>query len=594
MDQESKYPPAYWEEYSSRIISELGLKKTAQGEYHGACPNCGGKDRFWINQKDGLVKVHCRQCSDFQAIADRLRSSSLMPQINEKPQAPRAVDHFKSVDDGQPYHMRKGIQLHGATLDGTDVVVKIINAEGKQTGSQFISPDGKKLFNSGFKKDGSFSVLGGKIDGKCYIAEGFATAASVTEATGRPCIFALDAGNLPKVAQIVKEKKPDVDLIVAADHDEKGIKAAKETGLKYALPPKDMDFNDLAQAQGAEAVRKYLAKSQRTKELFVPIGDLEFKKPQWIIDGLLEQNSFAVCFGPPAAGKTFLTLDMALCIASGKPFHEKPVKQGAVYYIAGEGHNGFARRAAAWSKANGVSLKDLRFFKSNRSVILTEPETVESLKETITQMAEQHGPPQLIVIDTLARALGAADENSTKEMGGFIAVMDDLKDTYQATVLAVHHTGHGNKDRARGSSSLLGAVDAEFMVSKWDTNKIEVKFTKMKDAQTPEPMNFLQMEIDLVGSDMQETSSIVLDYTADGRPDKQTGLSSKASLLLEIIKENLKDGWVSDDIVRNFFKLRCGQENEGTQRTYYNAAKKELRSEGEIIEENQGFSLERN
>jgi len=59
MEQESKYPPAYWEEYGSRIISELGLKKTAQGEYHGACPNCGGKDRFWINQKDGLVKVHC-------------------------------------------------------------------------------------------------------------------------------------------------------------------------------------------------------------------------------------------------------------------------------------------------------------------------------------------------------------------------------------------------------------------------------------------------------------------------------------------------------------------------------------------------------
>ena len=70
--QDIKFKPAYWDEWSHKIISGLGLKQLAKGEWHGACPNCGGTDRFWIKDHNGEVKVHCRQCDDFAAITKDL------------------------------------------------------------------------------------------------------------------------------------------------------------------------------------------------------------------------------------------------------------------------------------------------------------------------------------------------------------------------------------------------------------------------------------------------------------------------------------------------------------------------------------------
>ncbi|MDA9856405.1 hypothetical protein N9C80_08330, partial [Paracoccaceae bacterium] len=68
-----------WDEYAQPIIDALNLKKISKGEFHGACPNCGGTDRFWINEFEGNVKTHCRQCHDFAAINDTLRNQGLLP-----------------------------------------------------------------------------------------------------------------------------------------------------------------------------------------------------------------------------------------------------------------------------------------------------------------------------------------------------------------------------------------------------------------------------------------------------------------------------------------------------------------------------------
>ena len=69
----------YWDEYAQGIIDALNLQQLARGEWHGACPNCGGKDRFWISQYQGEVRVQCRQCNDFSAITKELRARKLLP-----------------------------------------------------------------------------------------------------------------------------------------------------------------------------------------------------------------------------------------------------------------------------------------------------------------------------------------------------------------------------------------------------------------------------------------------------------------------------------------------------------------------------------
>lgn len=593
MADKSKYPTIYWDEYANKIITAKNLKQTVKGEFHGSCPACGGKDRFWIFRKsNGELGVHCRQCEDFAGIMDELRHDGLLPTEYEleqsKPIAVNDLSDFKAIE---PYHTRKGVELFNAKQDGMNIVVPIVDITGKRVNKQTIKPDGEKRFDpKPAPVEGCFNVLNGPLEGVCYIAEGWATAASVAMSTQRPAVFALNSGNLPKVAELLLRERPECKFIVAADNDDAGIKAAKETGLPYRAPrERKWDWNDVMVNHGPQAVVKELKRVRLPKPLFVPLGDLEFKAPEWLIDGMLEANTFSVCFGSPAAGKTFLTLDMALCIATGKDFHTHAVKQGPVFYIAGEGHNGFARRAAAWSKANDIPLQGVPFFKSSRAIIITEDESVAELVDTIDEMVQQYGEPQLIVIDTLARSMGAADENSTQMMGAAIRAIDECRDAYDCTVLAVHHTGHANKDRARGSSALLGAVDAEFLVDKWSQDdqlaKVEVKFTKMKDAKIPEPLNFVHREVELVGADLEPTVSVVLDRILDSRPKskRQKASTPNQKYFMKILAENKEsDGSALIEKLRDSYYIYLGDAEQDTKKKSFQEVRKQLIAKGLI------------
>jgi phage/plasmid primase-like uncharacterized protein/KaiC/GvpD/RAD55 family RecA-like ATPase len=583
MADKSKYPTIYWDEYADRIINKYNLKETKKGEFHGPCVACGGTDRFWIFRKqNGELGVHCRQCEDFTGIMDEMRHDGVLPTAQEiEYKAPIAVNDLSDFEAIIPYHEKKGIELFNAKQIGDNIVVPIVDISGKRVNKQTITPDGKKKFDpKPAPVEGCFNVLNGPLEGVCYLAEGFATAASIAQSTQRPAVFCLNSGNMPKVAELLLRERPECKFIVAADNDDAGIKAAKETGLPYRAPREaKWDWNDVMVNHGPLAVAKELKRVRMPKPLFVPLGDLEFKAPEWLIDGLLEANTFSVCFGSPAAGKTFLTLDMALCIATGKDFHDHHVKQGPVFYIAGEGHNGFARRAAAWSKENGISLTGVPFFKSSRAIVITDDNSVAELVDTIDAMVQQYGEPQLIVIDTLARSMGAADENSTKEMGAAIRAIDECRDAYDCTVLAVHHTGHSNKERARGSSALLGAVDAEFMVDKWFQDdsiaKVEVKFTKMKDAKIPEPMNFIHKEIELTGADLEPTTSVVLEPILDTNPrhkvSKLTGNKKRFMDALEKALESGGRGANVQDVRDIFYKSLVGVKDDSKRKTWTRA-----------------------
>jgi len=520
MGADSKYPTIYWGDYSANVIAQYNLKRIGK-EFHGACPNCGGKDRFWIAPKDnGELGAHCRQCGDFPAIMDAMRRDRVIPEASEREATYTRTDSLHDFKiEYSDYPSRKGVTPLGAKLDQDGILyIPMYNLQdGKlvRTGMQTIDKDGGKKFAAGSTTSEAFCVLGGEVKGTVYLAEGWATSASVAMSTGRPCVCAFSASNLPKVARILTEHKPDVKFVVAADNDDPGIKAARDTGLPYRAPRKaGADWNDVMLAEGQASVAKQLSKVRVKKELFVPIGSIDFKAPEWLVEGLLEKQTFAVCFGSPGAGKTFLALDMAMCVATGHDFHGKQVAQGPVFYLAGEGHSGFARRAAAWRDGKMDSFAGVPFFKSSRGIIITDEASVEEMRDTIDRMVDEYGEPALIVIDTLARAMGAADENSTKEMGGAIRVIDEIREDYDCTILAVHHTGHGNQERARGSSALLGAVDCEFRVEKVSVEgkpiELHVTWTKMKDAETPPVMAFTHDEVKLIGADLEESTSVRL------------------------------------------------------------------------------------
>ncbi|MGJ8588803.1 MAG: AAA family ATPase [Yoonia sp.] len=255
-------------------------------------------------------------------------------------------------------------------------------------------------------------------------------------------------------------------------------------GLPPFVPPED--YQDQAPSQPA------------AKFEFVAVADLKYRNPDYIIDELIETETLGLMFGDPGCGKSFLAVDIALSVASGNPFHGRSVKQGSVFFIAGEGHNGLARRFAAWSKARGVSLAGVPLFKSERAAQFLDGSSAKAVADAVASLAESHGVPTLIIIDTLARNFGAGDENNTRDMSEFVVAVDDLKARFPGcAVLIVHHSGHAEKQRARGAMALKGALDLEYRVEK-DGGSMKLVNTKMKDAEPPHDMffDFRQVELD--------------------------------------------------------------------------------------------------
>ena len=257
---------------------------------------------------------------------------------------------------------------------------------------------------------------------------------------------------------------------------------------------------------------------------FVSVADLKYRPPEYIIDELLETDTLGLIFGEPGCGKSFLAVDIASSVASGTPFHGRTVKQGSVFFIAGEGHNGLTRRFAAWGKARGVPLGGMPLFISKRAAHFLEATSAKSVTSAVSTLADQHGPPALIIIDTLARNFGAGDENNTKDMSAFVAAVDEVKVHFPgAAVLVVHHSGHGEKHRARGAMALKGALDAEYRVEK-DGHTMRLINTKMKDAEPLQDLFFTFRQVDLNGI----AKSAVLDAT--DAPERQQNLSPSQRL----------------------------------------------------------------
>ncbi|MDM0051413.1 toprim domain-containing protein [Variovorax sp. J22R115] len=181
----------------------------------------------------------------------------------------------KTAAPNHPYLVKKGVNNYGLRVDGGDLIVPITDVKGKLTTVQRIDENGEKRFLQYGRKRGSYFGIGNPV-GTIYIVEGYATGASVHEATEHAVAVAFDCGNLLPVAKALRARFPEIQIVLAADDDietegnpgmTKAREAAKAVGGSVAMPafgssrkPGQTDFNDLHQAQGLDAVRKCFAK----------------------------------------------------------------------------------------------------------------------------------------------------------------------------------------------------------------------------------------------------------------------------------------------------------------------------------------------
>ena len=245
-------------------------------------------------------------------------------------------------------------------------------------------------------------------------------------------------------------------------------------------------------------------KKFKRKNPFILLRDFlaDVQPPQYLVQGILEANSFATLIGEPASGKSFLAIDWACCIATGHDWHDRTVKQGPVIYMAGEGQENMKHRFFAWKDRFGKNPLDQILVRLD-SPALNDQQTVQETYELLEEAIELTGKPKLIVIDTLARHFGGDNENDTQQMNRFVNCLQVLRQQYECSVLVVHHVGKDKTKGGRGSSALHGAVDASYLTERTNdlndpnapTKQFRLKNIKMKDGVSPK-----DQFLDLMGS----------------------------------------------------------------------------------------------
>ncbi len=379
-------------------------------------------------------------------------------------------------------------------------------------GLQFIDPAGAKKFKTGTVITGHFHGIGDPTAGPILIAEGYATGATLHEATGYPVAVAFNAGNLKPVALALREMRPEAALIICADDDHategnpgitKATEAAQAVGGFLAVPSfpegrgaKDTDFNDLARLAGPGSVMACilgaaspipsLAEEKAESVTLLALGDWAVENytqgepgPEtMIVSGRFPMGKPGIVAAMGDTGKGFLFLDLGVKVAYGcgilksEAFGGLVELEGPVVIIAAEDDAAtIHRRIAALDPAGRrfnypgrlivVPLPNAggvpRFLDANRYGSLQETDNFHRMADDLEKLK-----PALICLDPV-QPLFPVDLNKN-ENGQFAAtLLCRLASRTGAATIGAHHmkkTGEINnlaeaREAIRGASALV-------------------------------------------------------------------------------------------------------------------------------------------
>ena len=438
------------------------------------------------------------------------------------------------------YLINKNIQPNMAKVFGGKLLIPVYNENGHIQSIQSIFSDGAKRFHTGGKMTGGHCWLGDpNTSDTLLIAEGFATADSLQQATKFPVCIAFTSGNLKNVTDMILKQYTDKRIIICADNDSHGVglKEANKCGVEVVSPSIEGDFNDLMQLSGLEAVHQAIISSAKQESMFVSIEDMmgSITKPDWLLKGILERGSNNLLFGESGAGKSLFAMDWAFCMAHAIPWNGHLVKKplrGVI--IMGEGLRGATLRFKALSQKYGKTPKQILL--SRKSVNLLNANEADEIIKIVKALGFI---PDYIIIDTLHRNM-IGDENSSQDMALFFKSIEKLARELNAAILTVHHNGHGDKGRSRGSSSIKAAMDAEFCVTKTGEG-VKFSCTKSKDFGAGKDMMFTIKQVELEGEIFldddtgQQITSVYLEYQG-AAPDETKGSAYEEYTLSGLVK----------------------------------------------------------
>lgn len=249
----------------------------------------------------------------------------------------------------------------------------------------------------------------------------------------------------------------------------------------------------------------------------------------YLVKGLIPYPGLTVIWGPPKCGKSFWTLDVVMSVVLGKSYRGRRVQQGPVVYCAFEGQSGVRQRIEAYRQRHiAEGAEGIPFF--------LQSVTLDLIKEHSDLIAAIHANsviPVAVVLDTLNRSLNGS-ESSDEDMGAYVRAADAIRETFNCSVLVVHHCGV-NDTRPRGHTSLTGAADAQLSVKRDYAENIVTSVEFMKDgeagAEIISKLDFFEIGLDEDGDPI--ACGVVVEAEAPAkamreaklRPNEQTSFN---------------------------------------------------------------------
>jgi KaiC/GvpD/RAD55 family RecA-like ATPase len=292
--------------------------------------------------------------------------------------------------------------------------------------------------------------------------------------------------NSNRYAEIVVERATLRSLIAASDEIATAAFNSQGSGALSLLDEAKQKFGRIAE-------QRALSGSRRLPLL--DLHDLESisAAQSWIVKGVIPADSIGMIFGGSGTFKSFIALDLALHVAHGRPWLGRKTQQGSVLFIAAEGGSGLWKRAEAWHRHNGRKSAGLPF----RVLPVAVDLRLDAWR--VVEAAQAVGmAPSLVVVDTLSQTY-SGEENSANEMAEYLREIGTrFRALWGCAVVLIHHTGHQETERPRGSSAIRANID--FLYGVWrDQEQMLATFEcqKMKDDDQPADETFSLSVVEL-------------------------------------------------------------------------------------------------
>jgi hypothetical protein len=509
---------------AQEIASILGNAKKVGGGYLASCPvpshGQGNGDKHpslsITMSDDGNPLFKCHGGCDQHTVFSTIKEMGLLPSLPDRP------DYLDSIKPMKPIPLISTPVLehewHYTDEDGISLFIKqrfkTFDSKGKTYKTLRVLPDGTRVGKLGDCRivpyklpDLQQATAAGRV---VYITEGEKAADALGSLGVVATTSHAGAGNWNSE---LNQYFADANVVVVPDNDISGWQYAQKV-VEALIPtaksvrvldlnlsnPKEDAYEWVNRYDGSRTLLAQIAKAcpvvesitevhtpqrlletpetpqedspEKSRFLVESWDSIKDEPVEWLIESIIPKRAFVALYAPPASFKSFIALDIAEAVATGREWMGYRVpKKGAVLYIAGEGHGGMGARVKACKIQNnspdGANLYVIRAQINIRSSQEDFDALINAINELIAQIDE---PLELIILDTLMRMSGGGfNENSSEDMGGFITQAGKIQAIYLCAMLLIHHSGKDITKGLRGHSSLLGAVDTELEIQRQDS-----------------------------------------------------------------------------------------------------------------------------